>query len=518
VCWLGVLLGLQRRWAAACGVIYALHPVAIAPVCLLMARSDVVAAAATLWAVLAFVRWQAGAGRYWIGVHLGAVTLALASKEAAVVIPGVLGVATWLAPNTEIWKRRLLRLAPASLLTGVYLVTRRSLLTRDAQGLADTSLEFSPLRLFAGGAKYLQSLFPLRLESAIRDLPVAEAKSGGFLVLAALTWLCVLGLVLLAWRRRDWVMGLLLVWGGLALAPVLVAGNIHVPAIDGKLPLADRWAYHALGPASLAAVRAFLWGAEALKRRWLEVLTFASLAVWSVLILLRAEDAHAEFGSESGLLDNEDRAYYFATPEQFRTKEDHCRYQERQVVRASQRADAGAMVELVRTTLRDCGETPERNLQLLEALVRTRGFSEALPVAVKLTESPPRDRRGHGFLARLLGLTFLGNRQPEVAERWLLRAHELGNRDCTLLRLLGEAARDRGQLTKAAERLEAAYACGKRRDPSLLIAAATWIARQAEVSAEERALALRLLETAGKHTLSPNQAAQARQVADLLRR
>ncbi len=83
-------LGCARSWAATAGLLFGLSPVAIEPVCLLMARSDVVAGTAAVWSVLAFLRWQARGSAAWAALHLVAAVLALASKESAVILAPVL--------------------------------------------------------------------------------------------------------------------------------------------------------------------------------------------------------------------------------------------------------------------------------------------------------------------------------------------------------------------------------------------------------------------------------------------
>jgi hypothetical protein len=73
---------------------------------------------------------------------------------------------------------------------------------------------------------------------------------------------------------------------------------------------------------------------------------------------------------------------------------------------------------------------------------------------------------------------------------------------------MAESARARGDVSGAAGRLEHAYECGGKRDASLLIAAATWLA-----GAHEEAHARALLAIASRHTLTPDQAAQATVIA-----
>ena len=85
------------RWAMlCCGLLVGLSPAAIEPVSLLMARSDVVAAAACCGAVWSWLKWlDAGSVQApqtmttqarWPVVHTAFVVLALGSKETSVIL------------------------------------------------------------------------------------------------------------------------------------------------------------------------------------------------------------------------------------------------------------------------------------------------------------------------------------------------------------------------------------------------------------------------------------------------
>ena len=76
-------LGASRLSATIAGLLFALHPAAFEPVCLLMARSDVIGAAGALWAVFFWKRWQEGDSRAQM-LHVLCFLFALGAKESVV--------------------------------------------------------------------------------------------------------------------------------------------------------------------------------------------------------------------------------------------------------------------------------------------------------------------------------------------------------------------------------------------------------------------------------------------------
>jgi predicted Zn-dependent protease len=123
-----------------------------------------------------------------------------------------------------------------------------------------------------------------------------------------------------------------------------------------------------------------------------------------------------------------------------------------------------------------CGDRPELKQHVLEALVLLKRYPDAEKLAFDLSAKPPRDRRALGRLAHNLGRVFQHTRHPKEAEVWLRRELALGQADCETLLLLAEAARAQGNIEHTADALDAAFKCGKEQDPSLLIAAATFLA------------------------------------------
>jgi hypothetical protein len=489
-------LGLPRRWALVAGLLFGLNAVAIEPVSLLMARSDVMCASATIWAVAGWHRWSLGGGRGWAVLHALAVVLALGSKETGVMIAPVLtlwSLLRWRLPDADRAgagdiRRAAPRLLPAWALTAAALAMRGRILGEPAGGGALAAALADPLRILASLARYLQNLLPFRLGSTVRSLPHAEAESLGFLLPAILT-VAAAG-ALLVWllrRRRADALGLA-GWLLLALAPVLAVAEIAVPGVAGKYPLADRWLYHALAAASLLAALAF----ASLPVRRVQPAILAIAAAWAAAVIAANEPVRAEYVSNLSMLRTEDRAVYHATPPEFRTSEDECRFLDRQQLRAADAGDLTAALALADQALAQCrDDLPTRKLFRFSALVGLGRFEEARPLAEELLERPP-GARGHARLTYLAGVVLLETGSPEPAERWLLTSRELGNQSCAVDGQLARAALASLRPDLASQRLEAAYACGGGADPWLLFSAARW-----SVYAGEPARARQLLARLG---------------------
>lgn len=118
-------VGASGWWSCFAATLYALHPVAVEPASLIMATSDVVCASAGLWTLITGLRWLAGGSWVWAVAHLAALALALGSKEVGVILPALMTLwAVLEARNPTQRPLRLWRLAPAWLLTLVYLMLR----------------------------------------------------------------------------------------------------------------------------------------------------------------------------------------------------------------------------------------------------------------------------------------------------------------------------------------------------------------------------------------------------------
>ncbi len=501
-------LGAGRAAAVGVAALYALHPVAVEPVALLMARSDVVAAAGTVWAVTAWRRWRAGgpAARAWLALHLVALVVALASKEVAVVVPAVLAAWTLLDPERpSTLRRRLTGLAPSVVLAVAYLAVRRAVLAAEHPDLPAAHLDVRPLRLVASLGAYLANTWPLSLASGVRNLPIAEAASAGHLARSVVVLAVTLVVAAYAWRKDRPALALL-AWALGALAPVVLTADISVPSGPEELPLADRWLFHALAPALLVWWRLFDRAAVTLPARRAAAALVALACGW---LLARSTPDRARFRDELAMLDDEDHAVLHVIPPEYVTAHDRCRFEERQVARAELRGDTSTALAAAEHAASVCGRTAERVADLLDAHLRAGRTEHLAALADEALALPPRDRRGNARVALDAGLAYLSAGRTSEAERWLARSVELGSAPCALPWVpLAELARARADEGEAATRLEHAYVCGGRSDASLLLAAATWLS---ERGADPRR-AQALLTQAARHDLTPDQADQAERV------
>ncbi len=483
LCWhvLGVLgiqvlargMGFGRGTALVAGLVFALHPVAIEPVTLLMARSDVVAATSVVGAVIAWFGWRRTKRAGWAALHVVATALAVGSKEQAAFLPALLVVRVLAEGGfrRDRW-RAFLPVLPAALVVAAYWFARKAVLS--ASGMPAGLLSLDPLRIVDGISLYLTNTWPFAFSSTVRDVSVAEAESSAFLFRALVVSAVASVVAVRSFRRRDADALTLLAWTLFALAPVLLTKDIFVPTEHAKYSFADRWLMHALAPATL------LWlhlgrqfGPKA------ERAVGAAAAGWAFVMLANSTPARADFATELAMLGNEDRVFYLAVAPEYRTPEDRCRYKQRKVARSSLMGDRVATPDLVRDALAVCGARPELAVELLRALVASQRFAEARPVARWLSDHPPADWRNQADIERLLGILD-AHRKTETLSPAV---------DCGTFIARGETARRAGNLTAAAAALGQAFTCGGERDTSLVVAAATWLVGAADADGAQAALA-----------------------------
>jgi len=508
-------LGASRFLATIAAVAFALHPVAIEPVALIMARSDVVATAASIWAVVCFLAWRRATVRtqvrLWAVAHASCVVLAVASKEVAIVLPAVLASWALLEGDGRRERRRYLwTLVPSTAIAVTYYLVRRALLERVATGLSATELAIDPLRIVTGLGTYLRSGFPFAIVSGVREVPIAEAKSAFVLVQNLATLALAAAAVAWALRRRRGSLVALVGWAVVGLAPVLVTRGIAVPTAPDRYSHADRWLYYSLGPLVLAysilGAQIGRWALArlepklGLRQRGIEIVLAAAVAAWAVVMLMRSGADRAELASDLAMIDNEDRVFYQGIPDRFRTHWDDCRHEQRILVKALMREKPAEALERGASAIERCPDDSDVQLYYLDALVQLRRFQEAEPFARRLVASPPRDLRNHGRLAYLAGVTFLQLGDTAAARPQLERAVRMGRASCKAFVALAEAAKARGRILEAVEHLETAYRCGGEHDASLRVAAATWL-----TNAKELDRARRVLDSLSGASLSPDQ-------------
>ncbi|MBM4318935.1 MAG: hypothetical protein FJ125_03010 [Deltaproteobacteria bacterium] len=502
---LGLQLGLPLPLASLAALLFGLHPAAVEPVCLVMARSDVACTAGLVFALLGWLRWRDGGKKRFLLLHLGGLLIGLASKEAAIVALPLL--AAWVVLERLLTGRRWAwrSLAPSLLLGLLYLAARWALLGEGAR----TTFTLDPLRLLVGAGSCLRGVLPLALETHVRNVPLAEAASAGPILQGSAALLLVALFSAVCWARRRVVLLALLAWLLGSIALVLVA-DLRVPQAAGKIPLADRWLLQ--GAAASSLIGALLL--REVPQLWLQRSIFALALLVSTYRVIIAPWQHAPYRNGLTLLDKEDK-YYFAIPPEYREQRDKCLSIYRNYVRAITANDADLSVNLMDAmkSIPDCATSHQVRLSTLSFLVGQQRYAEARPIAEELAHRPIRDR--HLFRqAYLIGATLLHTGDAAAAVPWLTRAVQGGLVDCPVLLALAQSHLASGAAELGAEGFEHVHRCllGQGHPAAaepLLIAAELWLGagrpeQARRIVAELGRLALdaplrrRLAELAGK--------------------
>ena len=508
-------LGASATWAALAGLLYGLHPALVEPVSLVMARSDVVSAAAVVWSLAAWHAWALAGDdgrRRWAALHVVALVVALGSKESAVIVAPLVTLWALLAGHGRPGQRhRLSRVAPAWGLAAVYLLARQAALA----GYAAPALVLDPARVFVGAGVYLRGALPLQITSPVHNTSFAEAAAWSTLAAAGAAWALALVATAAAWRLRRLEVVVLLAWVAASLAPVLLVEQMNVPGVAEKIPLADRWMAQAV--AATAVLVTLL--ASSLRRAALAWAARLTVLAWAVVMLVVAASAHAPYASEDALLGLED-ARYEATPVEWRTGEDDCRALDRAAVRLLAAGDDQRALTATDAVTARCGVTNDRLFNRLGALAGLERWPEARAVARSLLDRPRADTRFVPPAELYLGMALARTGDPRAAREALTRAEALGLPDCRLHLELAHVAELLQQPAEEASRLERAHAClvarGAAADPMMLATAAYWRLR-AHQPAEARRLVERLrAQGAAGPDVDPRLAQRLRQLDALL--
>ncbi len=437
---------LRPMAAAAAATLFGLHPALVEPACLVMARSDIVACAGLVWCLAGWRRWTRTGARSGLALHLGALCVALASKEVAVT--ALPFVALWAAidrgrdpdapaePLRARLTRTLAQAAPAAVTVAVYLLIRARIVD------GHTAFDLDPWRVCVSLGRYFWATLPLTFDSPVRNIPSAETHGAAAVTAAAgaaATWVGLL--VVFARRgRRDVVA--LLVLAPLTLGPVLVT-EPSVPGVEDKFALADRWVTTAVAAMSIVWVSLVDLSRSPRLRRW----TGAAVAAWAVGVLAIAPATHAPYADALSLLTLEDDALA-ETPERYHTQMDRCRAALRGLIRAAAVENVDGAVAAHTAGQRAGCDERELDLNLLALLVRHERWREAEPVAAALAADPPMDREG--YRARLwIGLTFLRAGRADQAIPWLEEAAAAPAVECATLLVLAEAREQSGRPEEA---------------------------------------------------------------------
>ena len=488
-------LGASRAWACVAGLLFGLHPTAQKAVCLLMARSDVMSVAGCLWAVTHWLRWRQGRSRDLI-LHILWLIVALSTKESSIFLAPLLTL--WvLTPSGAECARppRMIQIAPVWCASILMLALRSNVL--DAH--PSVGVVFDPWRIATGTAHYLMALWPFQFDTGLDNMTYAQAQASWLTTAGVL--LAALLLLVACLRKRRHELGLLLIWIGGVLAPVLLVAEMNVPNVVGKFAMADRWAMAAAAPACIFFAMA---GSRWLKRRG-EPLLVGGAAIWALVAAFLLPGSHGVYANALTLLDHED-AQYLRTPAAYRTPEDDCRHHERSIARAAATGESAQVLSLDRTYPAHCERTAKRQFNRLAALVDTRQFSEANQLARELLANEGLDTRERPALYHLAGVALLQSAQPGRALGMFDKAEALGFSSCSLYQQAAGAAITLKRWKIAAQRLEAFEGCvpladtDPQRSDLLVDAARAWRNAGNEPKAREllsQALTLLTPEMAG---------------------
>jgi hypothetical protein len=446
-------LGAGAVGAAATVLLAGLHPAAIEPVCLVMARSDVVAAAGVAWSLAAWLSWASTGRRAWGVAHAVALAVALGSKEVAVITAPLLTL--WaLALERDRGRLRALavKLAPAWALVALYLVARRAALS-DA---APARVGFDALKVYVGGARYLEALLPFRFDSGISNLSRAWAATPAMLARSAAAWGALAALAALAVRRRQPAWLMLLAWIGASLAPVLLVGDIQVPGVAGKMALADRWSLQSV---MASAVLCSLL-AEQLPDR-LRRGAYGLVAAWALAACVISGAQRSYYRSEVAYAELEDEVYQ-STPERYRTQEDRCRFLDHRLVDALRQGRNEEAYRLSAPALGPCADDQVVQLDHLWAAVHTGRYAEARRALGTPLRDPRYSPRERGTVLQLGAAAMLHTGAPAEAWRMVQGARALGLQGCALDALAAQATAQLGDAAAAERERARAARCERR--------------------------------------------------------
>jgi hypothetical protein len=457
---LAVSLGARRGWALGAALFFGLHPSLVEAACLVQARSDLVCGAGVIWSLIGWLQWRSGV-KFGLLIHVVAAVIAFGSKETAVVLPFVLACWTLFADsaNKPRSPRHLFQvLWPVCTVLTVYLVMRWLALDRSMR----SGLNLSGIRLLALAGAYAQGLLPLPLESTVRNLSPFELTSPWCIVRGALALLAFLATIGLAWRYHRFGIGLA-AWASGSLLLVILPAKLNVPGAREMTALADRWLLHAVAASATALALA---GSHWVTSKLLQQAASFLGGGWALLSIALGPVLHADYKDETALLHLEDRDY-LATPEEYRSSFETCRFIERGLIRARLEGNINQLLTLV-TTLeqRRCSMT-NANITALTALTQAGDFSRARIFADRILE-------GKGVYGRRLrvlpwiGLVLLNTGDPRRAAMVLEEARKRTIDECFIIPMLAQARANLGEQAVAARLLEEARHCAATRaDPQL---------------------------------------------------
>jgi tetratricopeptide (TPR) repeat protein len=232
-------------------LLWALHPLHVETVAWISALPDLGAAFFYLLAFLLFVRAERSEdqpiGRYIFAA--AAFFPALFFKEMALTFPLFILVYWFFFPGRHSWKSKVLHWMMYAGAAAVYLAIRIAVLGRfsEAPNLLKPSLRMGAVAVGLLGQHAKLFFLPLHL-SIFRSFDLAASLYSPWPVVALLILVAALFL-----RKREPMMGFLLLWWGVTLLPCLDVRQVN-------LPVADRFSFlPTVGPCLALACFALDW-------------------------------------------------------------------------------------------------------------------------------------------------------------------------------------------------------------------------------------------------------------------
>lgn len=274
--WLVFAVGRRLLLHAAlpAALLFAVHPVHTEAVDYVSGRKDVLATIFVLSGLLAFLKWRSGGGIKWLAAFGAAFAAGVLSKEVAAVLPALclavdVALGGWRAAGRR-WPFHATFAALVVAVGALVLVVWNVSAVASASGLhypAGSLAAMLPtiLRIWA---RYLGLLvFPVRLlaDYSFDALPLSSGFFEGR-VLASIALLSGFVVALVVAWRRERLLGFVLLWIALALAPVsqlvphhelLSEHNLYLPSVG--FCLAAGWLLAGVRARPLLAIIAILF-------------------------------------------------------------------------------------------------------------------------------------------------------------------------------------------------------------------------------------------------------------------
>jgi hypothetical protein len=232
-------------------LLWALHPLHVETVAWISALPDLGAAYFYLLAFLLFVRAERSVdqplGRYILAV--AAFFPALFFKEMALTFPLVILIYWFYFPGRTSWKRKVLHWTMFAAAVAAYLAIRITVLGRfsEAHNLFQPTWRIGAVALGLMGQHARLFFWPLYL-SIFRSFDLGASLHSAWPVVTLLILVAALLL-----RKREPMLGFLIIWWGVTLLPCLDVRQVN-------LPVADRFSFlPTVGPCLALASFALDW-------------------------------------------------------------------------------------------------------------------------------------------------------------------------------------------------------------------------------------------------------------------